>query len=172
MSLCISLVVCQPFFGDRDVRKWGSAIAQSYLLNGLLLTSLFSVTPICLPPVARAQILENSRPSSPQKVLIKDELYFGLKKPDGDRVSVAEWQQFLNTVITPRFQEGLTVLDAYGQYLDGAGILTQENSKLVIFIYEDSTVKKQAIAEIIDLYKRTFHQESVLRVTSEVKASF
>ncbi|WP_333327590.1 DUF3574 domain-containing protein [Microcoleus sp. T3_A4] len=32
--------------------------------------------------------------------------------------------------------------------------------------------KNQAIHEIIETYKRTFQQESVLRATSEVKVSF
>ncbi|MEG4341918.1 DUF3574 domain-containing protein [Microcoleus sp. A003_D6] len=39
-------------------------------------------------------------------------------------------------------------------------------------IYESSPDKNRAINEIIEIYKRTFQQESVLRATSEVKVSF
>jgi len=141
-------------------------------LNSLFLASLFLLIPICPANVVRAQIPETSTTNTRQKLLIKDELYFGLTKPGGDTISESEWQQFLNTAITPRFQEGLTVLDSYGQYLNRNGILVKEKSKIVILIYENSPEKNQAIAEIIDIYKRTFQQESVLRVTTEAKVSF
>lgn len=141
-------------------------------LNNLFCVILLSLIPAYPPPLIRAQLPETSTPNPSQKLSIKDELYFGLTQPGGGTLSEQEWQQFLNKVITPRFQEGLTVLDAYGQYLNRAGILTQEKSKLVILIHENSPEQTQAIAEIIDAYKRTFNQESVLRVTSEVKASF
>ena len=145
---------------------------MSRSLNTLFLASLLVLLPVCPPPIVRAQITEPSLTNPRQKLLIKDELYFGLTKPGGEAISEDEWQQFLDTVITPRFQDGLTVLNAYGQYLNSAGILAKENSKIVILIYENTPEKNQAIAEIIDLYKRRFKQESVLRVTSEVKASF
>lgn len=74
-------------------------------------------------------------------------------------------------VITPRFRAGLTVLDASRQFLNSSGILIKEKSKIVILIYESSREKNQAIHEIIETYKRTFQQESVLRATSEVKVS-
>ena len=141
-------------------------------INSLFLASLFLLIPISPPILVRAQLPETSTTNTSQKILIKDELYFGLTKPGGDTISEAEWQQFLNTAITPRFQAGLTVLDSYGQYLNSNGILVKEKSKVVILIYENSAEKTQAIADIIDIYKRTFHQESVLRVTTESKVSF
>jgi hypothetical protein len=78
----------------------------------------------------------------------------------------------LNSEITPRFQEGLTVLDGYGQYLNSAGILSKEKTKVVILIYKDSPEKNQSINEIINNYKLQFQQESVLRVTSLVQVAF
>lgn len=98
-------------------------------------------------------------------------MYFGLSKPSGV-VSETEWQQFLNGVMTPRFREGLTVKDAYGQYMNKSGKLSQEKTKLVILIYEKSLAKNQMVEEAIANYKRTFQQESVLRVTSNVNVSF
>jgi hypothetical protein len=41
-----------------------------------------------------------------------------LSKLDGSLVSSEQWQQFLDRHITPRFPEGLTVIEASGQYLD------------------------------------------------------
>ena len=141
-------------------------------INSLVLASLFILIPISLPTLVRAEISEPSTTNINQKILIKDELYFGLTKPGGSTISDVEWQQFLNTIITPRFHEGLTVLDCYGQYLNSNSLLVKEKSKVVILIYENSPEKNRAIAEIIDIYKRTFQQESVLRVTTEAKVSF
>ncbi|MEP6515942.1 DUF3574 domain-containing protein [Microcoleus vaginatus] len=104
--------------------------------------------------------------------MVPDDLYFGLTKPGGETISESEWQELVKAVITPRFREGLTVLDGAGQFLNCSEIMIRENSKIVILIYESSPAKNQAIHEIIETYKRTFLQESVLRATSEVKVSF
>jgi hypothetical protein len=141
-------------------------------LNSLFLAGLLFVVPVLPPTVARAQLLEIADTNTNQKTLFKDELYFGLTKPGGETISESEWQQFVNDVITPRFREGLTVLNGSGQFLNSSGILIRENSKIVILIYESSPGKDRAINEIIETYKRTFQQESVLRATSRVKVAF
>jgi hypothetical protein len=141
-------------------------------LNSLFLAGLLFVVPVLPPTVARAQLLEIADTNTNQKTLFKDELYFGLTKPGGETISESEWQQFVNDVITPRFREGLTALNGSGQFLNSSGILIRENSKIVILIYESSPEKDRAINEIIETYKRTFQQESVLRATSRVKVSF
>ena len=140
--------------------------------NSLFLAGLLFILPVCPPTIARAQISETSDTNTSPKTLFKDELYFGLTKPGGEIVSESEWQEFVSAVITPRFREGLTVLDGSGQFLNSSGILILEKSKIVILIYEKTPEKNRAITEIIETYKRTFQQESVLRTTSEVKVSF
>jgi Protein of unknown function (DUF3574) len=141
-------------------------------LNSFLLAGLLLIVPVCPSTIVRAQLSQISDINTQPKTLFRDELYFGLTKPGGDMISESEWQQFVNDVITPRFREGLTVLNGSGQFLNSSGILVRENSKIVILIYESSPEKNQAINEIIETYKRTFQQESVLRATSEVKVSF
>ncbi len=97
-------------------------------------------------------------------LLIQDELYFGRNKPVG-QVSNQDFQLFLQNEITPRFPDGLTVLDADGQFLGSNGII-KEKTKLLILIHSNSQEDQQEIQEIIDEYKKQFQQESVLRVTS------
>ncbi len=70
--------------------------------------------------------------------------------------------------VTPRFPDGLTILDANGQFLGSKGII-KEKTKLLILIYSNREEDKQEIQEIIDEYKTKFQQESVLRVTSMPK---
>ena len=140
-------------------------IVQSFLVMGL-----FLINPASAGLLSKA----DANPVLPCKAksFVKDELYFGLLKPDGRNVTIAEWQQFLNQVITPRFQEGLTVSDTYGQYLNRSGRLVIERSKLVVLIYESGEARERAIEAIIAAHKTKFHQESVLRVTTCVQATF
>ncbi|MDY6785444.1 MAG: DUF3574 domain-containing protein [Cyanobacteriota bacterium] len=131
---------------------------------------------IALPfkPTARANSTDTSSPALevPTTLFIREELYFGLSLADGRMLSETQWQEFLREEITPRFQEGLTVIDADGQWLNAAGVLVREPTKVVILLYADSRDRDRAIEEIIDRYKQQFNQESVLRVTSPVRVSF
>jgi len=98
--------------------------------------------------------------------LIKTELYFGLSRPDGGVVSEAEWEGFVDEYITPRFKEGLTIVNANGQWMGENGELVKEETKIVILLHSDSEDAKAAIEYIRDKYKRLFDQEAVVRVTS------
>jgi hypothetical protein len=102
---------------------------------------------------------------------IKTELYFGLSKPGGT-VSASEWNKFLDENVTPAFKDGLTVVDGKGQWLNQAGAVTKEESKILILIHKPGPDKDAAIQKIIDTYKKQFQQESVMRVTSAVKVEF
>jgi Protein of unknown function (DUF3574) len=138
-------------------------------LSVLMLTGFLLITSGYTNTNLRAESREAQTQNYNENLLVKEELYFGLSKPGGKTVSQLEWQKFLNCVITPRFKEGLTVIDSYGQYLNNSGRLTTEKTKLVILIYSNSPTKNKLIEEVIASYKQTFQQESVLRVTSSVK---
>ena len=75
------------------------------------------ILPVCPATTARAQLPETSDTNA-QTNLLKDELYFGLTKPGGEIISESEGQEFVKAVITPRFREGLTVLDGSGQFFN------------------------------------------------------
>ncbi|WP_341733531.1 DUF3574 domain-containing protein [Microcoleus sp. EPA2] len=138
----------------------------------IFLASLLFIFPIVSPTITRAQLSKTADASAKPTTLLKDELYFGLTKPGGEMISESEWQEFVNVVITPHFREGLTVLNADGQFLNSSGILIREKSKIVILIYENIPEKERYIQKIIKTYKDNFQQESVLRVTSQVQVSF
>jgi hypothetical protein len=104
--------------------------------------------------------------------LTRTELYFGLSRPGGATVSAADWKAFLDTQITPRFPEGLTVLDASGQWRSRAGGIIAEKTKVVILIHPHLPDKASAIQDIVSEYKRRFNQEAVLRVSDRVGVSF
>ena len=93
-------------------------------------------------------------------------VYFGQEKGDGTEVNAGEWQAFLQDTVTQRFPDGLTVVDAYGQWFDTAnGRLYQESTKVLnVLVPVDATdVGLDAARAISERYKERFDQEAVFR---------
>ena len=103
---------------------------------------------------------------------VKTELYFGMTRPGGGEITGEEWDGFLEKEITPRFPDGLTVLDAHGQWRDTSGAIIREKTKLLILLHEKSPDRERAVEEIVRLYKERYQQESVLRVRQRAEALF
>ncbi|QNK67739.1 DUF3574 domain-containing protein [Variovorax sp. PAMC26660] len=93
----------------------------------------------------------------------RDTLYFGRAIPAGGQVSDAQWTAFLDATVTPAFPQGLTVTDAVGQWRGASGGVVREPSKLVVLLHPRSAKDDEAIAGIIDTYRKRFGQESVLQ---------
>ncbi len=98
-------------------------------------------------------------------------LFFGRSTADGE-VSEEEWRGFLASEITSRFPEGLTVLDAYGQWRSGTEELLREQSKLVLILAPPGDRPLEQTMAIAEAYKSQFEQESVLRVVTDACAAF
>ncbi len=106
------------------------------------------------------------------QIFARTELYFGLSRADGPNVSEAEFQRFLDTVVTPRFPDGLTLLSGSGQFRGASGAVQKEPSKLLIVFYPWEPSRQKAIERIRAVYKATFDQEAVLRVDDVSCVSF
>jgi hypothetical protein len=107
---------------------------------------------------------------------IRTELYFGRNIPTGGTVSDLDWQKFVDDVVTPRFPDGLTVLDADGQWRGKDGSIAREESKVIVLLYPRNQRKAMntKIEEIRSEYKKRFAQEAVMRidVTRSVEVTF
>jgi hypothetical protein len=98
-----------------------------------------------------------------------DTLYFGTQKPDGTPpVTETEWQRFLEDEITTRFPNGLTTWDASGRWRDAHGVVEHERTHVVQIVHRANGEEEGRIAAIIATYKKTFAQEAVFRVRSDV----
>lgn len=108
------------------------------------------------------------------KPYVQTLLVFGLSRPDGGTVSEEEWISFVDTNITPKFKEGLTIVDSDGQWMMESGEVIKEDSKILILLYdnESSAEVDDAIEQIKETYKKQFNQEAVLRITSAAGVSF
>lgn len=133
--------------------------------SALVITSLVITGSVASRKELRAQVPEAPATSEIRtNILVQDELYFGRNKPGG-AVSNRDFLIFLQNIVTPRFPDGLTVLDADGQFLGRNGII-REKTKILILIHPNSQEDRRQIQEIVDEYKKQFQQKSVLRVTS------
>jgi Protein of unknown function (DUF3574) len=106
-----------------------------------------------------------------QKPMVVADLLFG--RNIGGRLGVTEsrWSQFLAKEITPRFPDGLTVVDASGQWRDTEkNRIVRERSKLVTIIMPADAQDK--IDAIVAAYKQRFRQQSVGVVIRPACVSF
>ena len=102
----------------------------------------------------------------PLKPAVQVDLYFGR-----DNASDAAWAEFLASEVTPRFPEGLSVLDVAGQWRDPGGRIARESSKLLILIVFDAPAHAPKVEAVIAAFKKRFNQQSVLRVERAVCAA-
>ena len=100
------------------------------------------------------------------------ELVFG--RNDGDRLAVSDedWRRFIDEVVTPRYPDGLSVMDIQGQWRAPGGLLVREPSKIIYLVLDGGPDDPAKIANIRDSYKQRFHQKSVLLVSQKACVSF
>lgn len=145
--------------GARDVAPM---LAQSTPATGDI-----AATPPVVGTPAATNPCDALAPGTGSEPWVQTELYFGRTIPgtDGEVVTDALWTDFLDREVTPRFPDGLTVLDGYGQFLNASGVIAQEDSTVLIILYPlDETGETSALLdEIREAYKAEFNQQSVLR---------
>jgi hypothetical protein len=100
--------------------------------------------------------------------MVRAELLFGR-----DNVPAASWADFLAKTVTPRFPDGLTVLDGHGQWLSPAtGQISREKSTVLLILAPMAADLRARLDAVREAYKQRFHQQSVGLVTATVCADF
>lgn len=99
----------------------------------------------------------------PARAMPEVELFFGRGLPGGGMVSERDWQRFLDETVTPRFPDGLSVLDAEGQWRNG-DVVQRERTKLLLIVAPPAPDLEARLAAVIDGYKQRFQQQAVLRI--------
>ncbi len=103
---------------------------------------------------------------------VEYQLFLGRSGADGEVVDDGAWEGFLADTVTPRFPDGLTVLDARGQWRGSSGEIQKERSKLLVILAPPGDDAPRLIDEVTEEYKRRFDQESVLSVVGDACVSF
>jgi len=115
--------------------------------------------------------------ASADVVWLRTELYFSL----GEWMETAlttepesRWQDFLDREVTPRFPDGLSVIDVYGQWRNaqaGASVRRERSRRLVI-VHPDTPEASVKIEEIREAWKKQTGEKSVLRVSQPAQVGF
>jgi hypothetical protein len=130
-----------------------------------LLASLF----LCLIVVGCAGLGLDCR-GEPKRVA---ELLFGRNIAGHVGVSEAEFSRFVTREITPRFPDGLTIIDAKGQWRDRVrNTVIREPSKVVMIALPGSAADDARLQEVIEAYKARFRQQSVGLIVRPACVSF
>lgn len=140
--------------------------------------------PLTLPRIATLACLsiallaaacaDTDAPACPEGTdpFVEYRLFMGRSNDTGEVVDDAAWAAFLEDTVTPRFPDGLTVLDARGQWRGSDGVILKERSKALIILAPPGEDNMALTQEISDEYKRRFGQEAVLRVVEDVCVTF
>ena len=108
--------------------------------------------------------------TAPLKPALEIDLYFGRDKQGGGEVSEAEWAAFLTDTVTPRFPDGLSVLNVEGQTREPSGRIVRERTKLLVVVVFDAPAHQGKVREIIEAYNSRFGQHGVFRSEQPVCA--
>ena len=136
-------------------------------------TRLLALASLCLAALALLACGGEDEPCPEgSDRLAEYQLFLGRSTSDAGEVSDEEWAAFLADTVTPRFPDGLTVLDAAGQWRDSTGAIQRERSKLLWILAPPGEEARRLIDEISEEYERRFNQESVLRILGSACASF
>ena len=138
------------------------------------LSRLIAATALAVLASAAAPALGADEPCCPPgtEQFVEYRLFFGRSQGTVEVVSEEAWRTFLADEVTPRFPDGLTVLDAAGQWRDGSGAIVRERTKLLLVLAQPGENAMQRTDQIADAYKRAFGQSSALRVVTGACVSF
>ena len=100
------------------------------------------------------------------------QLFFGRNVTGAHGVSDADWRAFVDAEITPRFPDGLTVLDAAGQWRGASGAVEREASKVVVLVLSGAADEQSRLDAVRAAYKARFKQEAVLLVRQKACVAF
>jgi uncharacterized protein DUF3574 len=101
------------------------------------------------------------------------QLFFGTAIPTGGEVSDEAWADFLAASVTPRFPDGFTVTDGYGQWRDTeTQEIVVEESRIVAVLHDGGPESDGSLNAIAKDYAQAFHQQSVMRVDGCAAYSF
>ncbi|HEX5281234.1 MAG TPA: DUF3574 domain-containing protein [Micropepsaceae bacterium] len=104
--------------------------------------------------------------------MMEARLFFGNQIAAGGMVSAAQWQEFVDTEVTPRFPDGFSVLTTTGQWRRPDGAVARETGHELVILFAPAAATGQKLAGIRAAYKQQFMQDSVLLAESPACAGF
>lgn len=107
-----------------------------------------------------------------QQRLRTAQLFFGRNIGGKPGVSEAAFAKFVDEELTPRFPDGLTVLDGGSQWRGPENKLIRESAKIVLIVLPKRGDSIERVEAARAAYKTRFDQESVVLITQPGCVSF
>jgi hypothetical protein len=149
------------------------------LLTPALLFLLAGCASVEPPPAPTATLAGDSARPARASGWLRSELYFGAgaEAKDGqataDAIDDVRWRAFLDAEVTPRFPDGLTVFEAYGQWrYRGEQEPERQRARVLVILHEDSPQHRADIEAIRLAWKRATGHQSVLWSRQPAEVSF
>ena len=137
----------------------------------LLPVALLACLSLALAAVACTEADTDDCPDGTEN-WVEHRLFMGRSAQGVEVVGDEAWEAFLADVVTPRFPDGLTVVDASGQWRNSDETIERERSKVLLIMAPPESDANRLINEISDEYKRQFSQEAVLQAVTDACVSF
>ena len=142
-----------------------------------LFACLIFVAGCATSPAAHKSASLSGDPAHPAAAAgwVRTELYFGIALADDPNPTrtEAKWRAFLDSEVTPRFPDGLSVFDVYGQWRSkGQAQPVRQRSKVLVVLYPDTPEHRADIDAVRAAWKRDTGDQSVLKVTQAAEVSF
>lgn len=97
-------------------------------------------------------------------LMVRYELFFGGTRQDESPIAEEEWLAFLDAEVTPRFPDGLTAIDVYGQWRRPDGIIARLPTRELLIWAPATAENDRKLEEIRTAFNTRFEQLSVMRV--------
>lgn len=110
--------------------------------------------------------------SSEEGTWVQTEIYMGMNIPGDGVVTEADFQLFLEQVVSLEFPLGVTVYDSYGQMLEPDGDVEKQHTKVMLLVHEDSEENARAVERVIDAYRERFGEPQVMHTTTRIDVEF
>lgn len=99
------------------------------------------------------------------------QLFFG-QTGGAPGLSDRDFKAFLDAEVTPRFPQGLTVLDGGGQWKGDENHLIREATKVVVLVLPNGDDARGKVNDVRKAYTERFRQDSVMLVTQPACVAF
>ena len=158
---------------------WSKGGVAGTLLLAITLAGCAARQPVAGSPVVAPTLSGDPAHPAATQGWVDTKLYFGLGPADPDLahpnqgISETSWREFLDREVTPRFPDGLSVLDIYGQW-QGKNQTAPErlHTKCLVIDYPDTQPNRDKIEAIRAAWKKLTGDQSVMRVTQPADVSF
>jgi hypothetical protein len=149
----------------------------AHILLALLLSACAATAPT--PRPAPSTLAGDAAHPDATRNWVRTELYFGVGviSEQGVEADAAanekRWREFLDREVTPRFPDGLSVFDVYGQWrTQGQNRIERLHSKVIMLLHADAPKQRADLEAIRAAWKKETGDLSVLRVTQPADVSF